>query len=570
MKELRCRICGGNLILISDGVLECESCGTRMIIPPGPRSADTQELLDRAWELMDSGDFDSAYILCENLLAKDPSNTEARWNLLLSRFGIQYVKDALTGRYKPTINRMRYDSILEDPDYRALLEGSSGTAREEYERQAGEIADIQEKALSIVRSEKPYDVFISFKAEDSGIRTRDSVIAQEIYNRLTERGIRTFYSRISLKDKSGSEYEPYIFAALHSARLMLLVTTSRAHTEGVWVKNEWSRFLALMREDRSKSLLPVYEGMRREDFPAEIPVREAVDYAKDGALPEIVQGVLTLTGLGIVVDEEDEKSAVVRLTESLRSSVEAGQWQEAREIADEILDLDPENGDAYFYLLLAAYRVMKPTQLADLDDPWPESRNYQRVMRYADPSRKQLLESVKTRRSLRQSARSEELNAEAERQRLINEAEPFYRHAVYAISNGWYDSAIEELTGRARICPESEEMLALARRAQKAEKQLKEHDFLYKRLKEQYPEIIEEGIRLCRQASGTAITGLLSKKVREEKVKPYKEFLENTLKPLEDRYWEEFVRSLKGSALKKPERPISAFIYLEEEAKARR
>ena len=81
-------------------------------------------------------------------------------------------------------------------------------------------------------------------------------MAQEIYYQLTEQGRRVFFSRITLEDKAGTEYEPYIFAALNSAKVMIVVTTSAEHVNAVWVKNEWSRFLSLMRKDRSKLLLP--------------------------------------------------------------------------------------------------------------------------------------------------------------------------------------------------------------------------------------------------------------------------------------------------------------------------
>ena len=47
----------------------------------------------------------------------------------------------------------------------------------------------------------------------------DSVIAQDVYDALTEKGYRVFFSRITLEDKLGTEYEPYIFAALNSAKV---------------------------------------------------------------------------------------------------------------------------------------------------------------------------------------------------------------------------------------------------------------------------------------------------------------------------------------------------------------
>lgn len=491
MSDLRCKVCGGRMIAVSDGVYECESCGRRELMPIRSAARPANELLSAADELRNAGDFDSAYLTYQNVLAQDPGNVVARWKLALCRFGIRYEKDPLTGASLPTLNRMRYDSILEDPDYVRVLASCNDSDKQEFQRRAEEIARIQQHHLDVARSEQPYDVFISFKAEDEGQRTRDSVIAQEIYDRLTERGIRTFYSRVTLQDKSGTEYEPYIFAALQSARLLLLVATSPEHANAVWVKNEWSRYLDLMTQDREKHLLPVYEGMERDAFPPQIPVREALDYAQDGALAEVVQGVLTLTGLGTVVDARDTRSAIPQLVQSLQSHVEHERWREAREVANEILDLDAENGDAYFYLLLSEYHASRPTKLADLDEPWDESRSYQRAMRYAQPTRQQLLEAVKTRRDMRKAAQAEQLAAEAERTRKANETDQSFLRALDCIQEQRYREAIQLLQGPAHAHPDAQERITWCSMALKAQQDLNNPLFLKERIAQQAPGVLE-------------------------------------------------------------------------------
>ena len=61
--------------------------------------------------------------------------------------------------------------------------------------------------------------------------------------------------------KLGQEYEPYIFAALNSAKIMLAFGTDYEYFNAVWVKNEWSRFLKLMAKDKEKHLIPCYKGI---------------------------------------------------------------------------------------------------------------------------------------------------------------------------------------------------------------------------------------------------------------------------------------------------------------------
>ena len=63
--------------------------------------------------------------------------------------------------------------------------------------------------LATSQREEAFDVFLCYKeSEEDGSRTKDSVLAQEIYYELTEEGRRVFFARITLEDKAGVEYEP--------------------------------------------------------------------------------------------------------------------------------------------------------------------------------------------------------------------------------------------------------------------------------------------------------------------------------------------------------------------------
>ncbi|MBD4337184.1 TIR domain-containing protein, partial [Xanthomonas citri pv. citri] len=74
--------------------------------------------------------------------------------------------------------------------------------------------------------EDPFDVFICYKESDSsGRRTPDSVLANDLYHQLTAAGFKVFFARITLEDKLGTAYEPYIFAALNSAKVMVVLGT---------------------------------------------------------------------------------------------------------------------------------------------------------------------------------------------------------------------------------------------------------------------------------------------------------------------------------------------------------
>ena len=140
-------------------------------------------------------------------------------------------------------------------------------------------------------------MFLCYKETDeNGKRTQDSVIANDIYYQLTQEGLKVFYAAITLEDKLGQEYEPYIFAALNSARVMLVIGTKPQHFTAVWVKNEWSRFLKLMKSNRSKLLIPCYRDMDAYELPEEFAHLQAQDMSKIGFINDIVRGIRKVVG----------------------------------------------------------------------------------------------------------------------------------------------------------------------------------------------------------------------------------------------------------------------------------
>ena len=101
--------------------------------------------------------------------------------------------------------------FLGNVDRRALGEKvfSDPVARKVYREEAKTIEDIRKGILEVSSKEEPYDIFICYKeTDDNGDRTVDSTIAQDVYDALTQKGYRVFFSRISLEDKLGIEYEP--------------------------------------------------------------------------------------------------------------------------------------------------------------------------------------------------------------------------------------------------------------------------------------------------------------------------------------------------------------------------
>ncbi len=259
MAIFKCKMCGGTIEFNEgDTIGVCDSCGTKQTLPRLDSDRKTN-LYDRANHFRRNNEFDKAMSIYENILNEDPTDAEAYWSIVLCRYGIEYVEDPATRRRVPTVNRAQFTSIFDDEDYKSALKNADALQRSIYEDEAKAINEIQKGILEISAKEEPFDIFICYKDTDAnGRRTPDSVLATDLYHQLTREGFKVFFSRITLEDKLGQEYEPYIFAALNSAKAMVVLGTKPEHFNAVWVKNEWSRYLALIKSGAKKSTLMTF------------------------------------------------------------------------------------------------------------------------------------------------------------------------------------------------------------------------------------------------------------------------------------------------------------------------
>lgn len=372
MAIIKCKMCGGDIEISADKTFgTCEYCGSTMTLP---KVDDEQRAaaFNRGNHFRRSGEFDKALAVYERIVAEDDNDAEAHWCCALCRFGIEYVEDPATYEWLPTCHRASFDSFLEDVDYLAAVEHSDGITRRQYQKDAAKIAEVQRGILATSQNERPFDVFLCYKETgEDGQRTHDSLMAQEVYYELTEQGYRVFFARITLEDKAGAEYEPYIFAALNSAKVMVVIGTKPEHFNAVWVKNEWSRFLSMMKKDRSKLLLPCYRDMDPYDLPEALSVLQSYDMSKIGFMQDLIRGVKKVIDAGkpqeaaketvkeTVVVHNEGGSNVQALLKRGNMALEDGDWTKADEFFEQVLNQDAECGAAYLGKFLA--KVKSPS-----------------------------------------------------------------------------------------------------------------------------------------------------------------------------------------------------------------
>lgn len=432
MAILKCKMCGGDLNITADEkIIECEFCGTTQTIPDGNDEKKTN-LFNRANRLRIANEFDKAAGIYESIIAEFPDEAESYWGLCLCKFGIEYVDDPKTAKKIPTCHRTSFESIFDDENYKMAIEKSDVIAQGVYKEEATVIDNLQKDILSIVHKEEPFDVFICYKETDElGQRTQDSVLAQDIYDALTDKGFKVFFSRITLEDKLGKQYEPYIFAALNSAKVMLAIGTKEEYYNAVWVKNEWSRYLALMETDKSKMLIPCYRDIDPYDMPQEFKNLQGQDMSKLGFLQDLVRGISK-----IVAPEQNKPvnaepaptTSANATTDSLLKRVflflEDGNWKSAEEYCEKVLDINPECAEAYLGKLMSNTHSRRKSDLVNSENELEKNPNYQKILRFGNEAlKKELAEYVKKIHELKSQRAVQQTYSKATEQIRINTIE---------------------------------------------------------------------------------------------------------------------------------------------------
>ncbi|MBO4901487.1 MAG: toll/interleukin-1 receptor domain-containing protein [Lachnospiraceae bacterium] len=395
----KCKMCGGTIEFNpGDTVGVCDSCGTKQTLP---RLDDERRanLYDRANHFRRNNEYDKAADIYEQVLNEDTTDAEAYWSLVLCRYGIEYVEDPATRKRVPTVNCAQFTSIFDDDNYKSAVHYADDYQRAIYEAEANAINEIQKGILSISQKEEPFDIFICYKETDQdGRRTQDSVLANDLYHQLTNEGFKVFFSRITLEDKLGTAYEPYIFAALNSAKVMVVLGTKPEYFNAVWVKNEWRRYLSLVKQSGGKKvLIPAYRDMDPYDLPEEFSHLQALDMSKLGFIPDLIRGIKKI----VKVEEQNQvaketavvegNASVAPLLKRAFMFLDDSNWKEADAYCEKILDQDPENAQAYLGKLMAELRVRRQEDLKNRKKPFDNSNNYQKAVRFGDKSTADML-----------------------------------------------------------------------------------------------------------------------------------------------------------------------------------
>lgn len=404
MTVFKCKMCGGALnIENGESVVTCEYCDTKQTVPHVDNEMKIK-LFSRANRLRTACQFDSARNVYEDIIKNFPEEAEAYWGLILCKYGIEYVDDPQTGRKIPTCHRSSFESVMDDSDFEQTLENADSVARKVYREEAKKIEEIRKGILEVSSKEEPFDIFICYKETDeNGERTVDSVIAQDIYDMLTENGYRVFFSRVTLEDKLGQAYEPYIFAALNSAKIMLAVGTDYEYYDAAWVKNEWSRYLELISKGEKKVLIPCYKDLDAYDIPKQFRHLQAQDMGKVGAMQDLLRGIKKIfpkgtptepnTQFPVVANTQVTQNMVQPLLTRVFMFLEDGDFTSADQYCEKVLDMNPMCAEAYLGKALSYLKLKRIQEIYNIDNVMVEDMpNIKKAINFGNTELKNKLE----------------------------------------------------------------------------------------------------------------------------------------------------------------------------------
>ena len=401
MERKLCNSCGGQLN--REGLyFVCPFCGNRWL-------ADVTDDVNavaraNAWESLRKSDFEKATELFEEIILKDKKDYESFWGLALAKASIVYVTDLEKDQKVPTLNNITEDSFIADKAVKTAISLAPTEIAESYKSQAEYIEKVRKEWLEKASKEPPYDVFICFKDSDRehGIeRTQDSYDVQDLYTSLVSKGYKVFFSRETLRSKIAEQYEPYIYNAIKTAKIMIVFGEKAEYFSSPWLKNEWMRFKKRVEsgEKHKNSLVTLYKGVNPYDIPTALTGgRQAIDYAIPSNFELLMNHVKTIVSeskqakkldkIEIKGGQMGKKSSEIK-TETLQtreigsSAVEtsitdkqtlnlalayasAGEFKEAEKMLGELMIASPNNAELKWHYLKIKYRTDEKGLMAKL------------------------------------------------------------------------------------------------------------------------------------------------------------------------------------------------------------
>jgi len=133
--------------------------------------------------------------------------------------------------------------------------------------------------------------------DNAGRRTKDSIIAQEVYSKLENKKINVFYERISANNCLPNELELLRQVAISNANIVIVIGASKENFETLTQK--YSEHF------NGKHIIPFFADINPNDIPHTLNKLQALNYGKIGWEKDLVTGTLNILGRNDEANIED-------------------------------------------------------------------------------------------------------------------------------------------------------------------------------------------------------------------------------------------------------------------------
>lgn len=396
VKVSNCPTCGStDFTNLEDKKFVCNHCGNIITVKENS-NAQVADLLQQGRIMLNALDFKIAKLYYLDAIKLDNACHEAYFGAFICDYGIEYVKES-ESRYVPTCHRASTLCVFDNFFLQQAINYSEGQEKQHYLDLASTYENIRCEIINKSAEIEPFDIFISYKSKDeNGNFTRERDFCMELYFDLVKQNKKVFFADITLQKYAGLEYEPIIFKALNTAKIMFTVAFSLDNLNSIWVKNEWNRFLEIKNKSQDRRMVVVYKNFSPYDLPVELNTLQAIDVDRLTYLDtirDIVKGInKDEFKRSEILEEEVKFNDVLPENVSRKSFIqkenktienlnnmqnalnflESGAYPTAEKFFNLAIKEDRENGEAYFGLLMAMIRVKRvediPYNIQDLED----------------------------------------------------------------------------------------------------------------------------------------------------------------------------------------------------------
>jgi hypothetical protein len=223
-------------------------------------SSDEKNRIERGYANLRNYEFAKARYAFMDVLRDYPKSIDARWGLLLAKYGVVFIKGFFDGGGEPIYCFPEYDELNNkmfrgEKEYGEILEliEEDDELTDFYEKKSRKI-DTAIRKFRECKNDIERDVFLCVKISAATERdpaaegrTEDYEYAKKVYDELRSKGLNVFFSFVTLHNEVQSDHE--IWLNLVKSKKMLLIGSKEEYIESAWVKSEWKRWFFLNRHN---------------------------------------------------------------------------------------------------------------------------------------------------------------------------------------------------------------------------------------------------------------------------------------------------------------------------------